>query len=363
MFYRCSSCSKILTEFDANFTIKLKGSVNKEDCKCASCIVNNGKLYGHYWEEDKMATLRNLKKSKPSIFKYIISYVILLLAVYFANAATILDNNIENTLPAFLTLDLAMVVLNFLIIVYIIFVANCVKDFHLVTYEGYEYEYYETKYNESSKAFETESKTGTRGGDNKGFEKFFLFLTFPVWGVFRYVYMYIKYRKITNVKFTKEMIGAYKEAIRTTEKFKSFDKTLEEYNRELGKYNAAVDTIKSKYAYLDGDRYLEAINKEIKKLKKPACSTIWSNNIHHGMYDLVCISKLSAENESGYWQNVLFIVNGIGKKIIIPSISKEYAVYITNKNKRKKIFNVALSGSFDREKGIVIDSTENPSEN
>ncbi len=363
MFYRCSSCNRVLTEFDVNFTKKLKGSLNEQKCQCARCIVNNGNIDGYYTFEDKMALLKNLKIIKPNIFKYLFPYPFLLFILIFSYSELF---GMADFIDKIMYSDYSyLVALGFLgiFVGYIVCVALCVKDFNLVGVEGSEYTYYETVYNEVSKSYESRTKTGYEGGDSRAFEKFLLFLSFPFWGIFRYLYLRIKFGKKVDKEFTKEMIGAYKEAVRSTEKFKSFDKTLEEYDQELGKYNAAVDTIKSKYAYLDGDRYNDAINKEIKKLKEPAYSTIESNDIHHGTYKLVCISDLSVNNERGYWSNVLFVVNGIGKKIIIPSISKEYAAYITSKNKRKKIFNIAMNGLFDREKGIIIDSIENPGEN
>lgn len=293
MFYRCSKCGKLLTEFDVNFNNNLKGSVDAKNCKCANCLAN-------------IKLLKDIKKNKPRIINYIFPYISIFWFLIMIYAEPLGITNYINH-------DDIIFPCSFVALIgYIVCVIFCIKDYNL-TDESFEYNVLETSYN-SSGSLITTTKT-EYGGDDKAGEKFMLFVFFPFWGLIRYVYLIVNFHRIKNKNFTVDVIGAYDKTIKETEEFILPNKFCYPHNIQemfkikMEKYKEARQQIISKYKYLENNQ----VKIQIKKLKKPTI-TLRSNQT---VYRLLFILN-----------DISFVVDDLGAKKII---FNNYTIYSDDK--------------------------------
>lgn len=288
MFYKCSECGKLLTEFDVNFNKNLKGTVDVKNCKCANCLAN-------------IKLLEDIKKNKPKIINYIFPYISIFWFLIMICAEPLgITNHIELEEILHIILPCSFISL----IGYIVCVIFCVKDYNL-TDESFEYKVLETSYN-SSGSLITTTKT-EYGGDDKGGEKFMLFVSFPFWGLIRYIYLIVKFNRIKNKNLTEQVIDAYNKTIKETEKFILPNKAMLKIKME--KYEESKKQIISKYKHLENNQ----VEIKIKNLRRPTI-TLRSNQT---VYRLLFILN-----------NMSFVLSNLGvKKVIL----NNYTIYSEDK--------------------------------
>ena len=292
MIYKCSKCGKILTEFDVNFSKNLTGSFDEENHKCANCLGN-------------INALKEMRK--PSLLKYILPYLALLLYIFMANNK-LLDKRNENYI---LYAILSIVCL----IVYIGLICFCIYDFKNLRSESYEESYLKTTYDSSSDSLVTVSSTRTTGDDFSS-EHILLFLSYPAWGIFVYIYRLIKFYVVRNKYFSRKLLRVYRKTLRTTEEFIIPIETKSTYQGKMNKYHELKGHIETKYAYLNNNTIIE---EKIKKLKKPTINIQSTKQT----YKLIFIN--------GFYY---FIKNSTTRKILL----NNYAIYLTDEQEIENLF-------------------------
>lgn len=288
MFCKCNECGKLLTEFDVNFTKNLKGSFDKKSCECANCLANT----------DYLSSMK-----KPNFFNYFSPYLYIALIIFFIRLIRLESIKFGDVFQAFLFILCG--------IGYIINVIRSIRDFKSLEDESYDSSCIRTTYDSSTNSFVTSSSTETVGDDHFG-EKMLLFITYPFWGIFVYLYRIIKYHRDIDIACTKEIRAAYNKTIEETEKFIlpnrwCYPNNIQEmFWIEEEKYEKTRQQIISKYKYLGEDQ----VKIQIKKLRKPAI-TLRSNKT---TYRLLFSSA----------GNISLVVNKLGTKKVL---FNNYAIY------------------------------------
>lgn len=284
MFYKCNECEKNLTEFDINFTKNLKGSFNKKSCKCANCLA-------------KTDYLSNIKK--PDFFIYFFPYFSIFMLVWFYK-------KIVPILPI-IGAGSDMLVISIIlpsIVCYITYDIRSIMDFKKLKDESYDRACMRTTYDASTHSLVTSSSTESVGDDHIT-EKMWLFVTYPVWGIFVYLYRIIKYYREIDKNYTKEIILAYNKTIKETEKFILPNNIQNMFELKMKKYRELRQQIISKYEYL-GE---EQVQIQIKKLKLPTITIHSNQTVYRLLFNC---------------GNISFVVNKLGAKKVI---FNNYTIY------------------------------------
>lgn len=280
MFCKCNKCGKLLTEFDVNFTKNLKGSFDKKSCECANCLANTDYL-------------SNMKK--PNFFKYFSPYLAIALIVVFI----IFVNRVGYIQYMGLC---EMFLFPLCGIGYIIDVIRSIRDFKSLEDERYDSSCIRTTYDSSTNSFVTSSSTETVGDDHFG-EKMLLFITYPFWGIFVYLYRIIKYHRDINIACTKEIRAAYNKTIEETEKFILPNNIQKMFWLKEEKYKKSRQQIISKYKYLGEDQ----VKIQIKKLRKPAITLRSNKTIYRLLFNVdnisLVVNKLGAKKKKVLFNN------------------------------------------------------------
>lgn len=308
MLYKCSNCGELLTEFDVNFAKNLYGTISETKCKCAKCTAN----------------IALLKKEKHfNFFKYLIPYFIVIYVVVFFKVLVLNEKIMNSTTES--VLGIILLVNNITcIVMYIVYVVRCIKDFKGLEDESYERDCVRTTYDSSTNSLISSSSTETVGDDH-GYEKFLLFLTYPFWGIFALIYRKVKSCKVIKNNFTKDILIAYDKTVKTTEKYIfpthfCYPHTIaERFYIEEEKYAALKRDIRTKYSYLNEGVVQDKIN----GIKKP---TIKIKSTQKN-YDLVFI-----------YEDKFFVKNVFNEHKIV---FNKYALYGINEGEALLLFNLA----------------------
>lgn len=335
--YFCSECFSPLTEFDVNFNKNLMGKFTPGKCKCATCLAD-------------VEYLRERKK--PNSYPYFLAYAFMLVAICLARIGNIffyqyeIDIDLNNDF-AWALYDFAEIFLwtNVLAhaVAYIVCVFFCLLDFTSLEDESYSYTSSKTKttYDSATESFVTSPVT-EYDGESHGLAKFLLFLVYPFWGIFVYIYRLVKYHKDINKRCTKEVISAYNKTEEETEKFIIPGKSCIDswYENRKKEYAVSIESIRSKYGYL-GE---EALEDKIKEIKEPTFEFDVCPNPNKVKlkYKLILIANVKHDditnNDSEmYLGTCSFIKNTENKKIIY----RDYAVYIPDQKDVLELFDLA----------------------
>lgn len=320
--YFCSECFSPLTEFDVNFNKNLTGKVTPEKCKCATCLTD----------------VEHLREKKMKCVQYILAYVFMLVAICLGCIGYILfykyriDDLIKN--------DFVWELYNFAemffwanvlahAVAYIVAVVFCLKG------EDFEETYSETScikttYNSSTNSYVTTSST-TSESDDGCWDAIGKFLTYPFWGIFKFV----KCHKDINKRHTKEIVSAYNQAVKETKTYTmpQYNDVKRWYENRQKEYTASIKNIRSKYGYL-GE---EVVENKIKEVKKPFFMILSS-------YKLIFIAHVRRYNRTNDNPEAY---SGLGECYFFKStknkqiIYRDYAVYIPKQEEVSYLFDLA----------------------